>query len=78
MAYKGDEKMSLGENIRARLDEKNAKQADLAAYCAVSHVMITKIIHGLKMPSIPLLVRIAEYFGCTVDELLGRDERRGN
>ena len=69
--------MSLGNNIQSRLKAKNATQTELAKFCAVDQSMITKIIYGLKMPSIPLLVRIAEYFGCTVDELLGRDERKG-
>ncbi len=61
--------MSIGENVKKRLAEKNATQTELAQFCAVSPVMITKIIYG-KMPSVQLLARMAEFFGCTTDELL--------
>ena len=61
--------MSIGENIKKRLESKNATQTELANFCAVSQVMISKIIYG-KMPSVQLLARIAEFFGCTTDELI--------
>ena len=62
--------MSLGTNLRENLEHKNATQAELAEYCAVSQCMISKIARDIMTPSVPLLVRIASFFGCSVDELL--------
>ena len=74
MADKGDEKkMSLGKNLKRKLNGMNATQKDLAEFCCVSQVMVSKTITGIITPSVPLLVRMAEFCGCTVDELV-KDE----
>lgn len=64
--------MSIGENVNKRLKASGKTQTELAKYCAVGQPAISKIIYG-KMPSVPLLTRIAEFLGCSVDDLLCND-----
>ena len=72
--------MSISENhIAANLYEKvckqKIKQSDLAAAVGCSEAMITKIITRDKIPSLKILIGIANFFSCGVDELLeGEDE----
>ena len=69
--FKGvEKKMSIGENIRAKLKEKKTTAVELAKYCSVSQPTISQIMKGIKTPSIGLTVCIADFFGCTVDELV--------
>lgn len=65
-----EKKMSIGENIRAKLKEKKTTAVELAKYCSVSQPTISQIMKGIKTPSIGLTVCIADFFGCTVDELI--------
>ena len=65
-----EKKMSLAKNIETMLESKGATQGELAEYCCVTQTMISKIMHGIRVPSIALTVRMADFFGCTVDELV--------
>mgnify|MGYP002515604610 CR=1 FL=1 len=60
----------MNEKIKTLLDEKGISQADLAENVGVSQAMISYIIKGFKMPSVPLLNRIAVYLGVTMDDLI--------
>ncbi len=62
--------MSIGSNIKRMLEEKHITQCEFAEACGITQGMVTAIINGRKVPGIALAKCIAEYFGCTVDELI--------
>ena len=64
--------MTLGENIRNKRLEYDIEQQELAKRVGVTKAMMCSIETGVKIPSVAVLVRIADTLHCSVDELLGR------
>ena len=62
--------MSIGRNITILLYDKNIKQQDLAREVGVSPQMMSRIIKGEKVPSLPKLVAIAKTLEVRLDELI--------
>ena len=61
----------IGENIRRFRREKNLTQEEVAAHLGVSFQSVSKWERNEGYPDITLLPAIANYFGVTVDDLLG-------
>ena len=61
---------NIAQNVYEKVCKQRVKQVDLAAAVGCSEGMITKIITGDKIPSLKVVVGIAEHLGCSVDELL--------
>lgn len=62
--------------LREKLDKLSGKKGgrkSLAKAVGVSPQSISNIISGTHRPKLPLLVAIADYYGVTVDWLLGRE-----
>jgi len=63
----------MGERLDNRVREKRLAlgmtQGDLAATVGVSRQSINSIERERYIPSLPLALRFARVFGCTVDEL---------
>lgn len=66
-------KLKLDETILRCRREKNLTQEELASALGVSPQSISNWEHG-GYPDIELLPSIANYFGITVDELIGNDK----
>ena len=62
----------FGERLRAILKERNISQAQLIEDLQISSAIPYKWLNGIYSPSITSLIRLAEYFECTVDYLIGR------
>lgn len=62
----------IGENIKNKRLEYDIEQQDLAKRVGVTKAMMCSIETGVKIPSVAVLVRIADILHCSVDELLGR------
>lgn len=62
----------IGENIKNKRLEYDIKQQELAKRVGVTKAMMCSIETGVKIPSVAVLVRIADTLHCSVDELLGR------
>ena len=60
------------ERLSSLLKEKNVTQAKLIAELPVSSAVPYKWLSGINTPSTESLIRLAEYFECTVDYLIGR------
>lgn len=69
-------RMTLGENIRRYRKEKGITQEELAAFFDVSFQSISKWERGECYPDITMLPGLANFFGVTVDALLGMGDLR--
>ncbi len=66
----------LGQVIRQLRQERGIKQEELGCAVGVTKQSVSNWENENIMPSIDLLVRLADYFGVSTDFLLGRTERR--
>lgn len=63
--------MNFSENLSGLRKEKGIKQEALANDMKVSRQTVSKWENGTAMPDLKKLTALAEYFGITMDELLG-------
>ena len=64
--------MNLGENIYKFRTQKNLSQGDLANALDVSRQSVSKWENGAAVPELDKLIKMADLFGITLDELAGR------
>ena len=64
--------MNIGTMIFTLRKEKNITQEQLAAELGVTAAAVSKWENGYTLPDIMMLCALADYFGITTDELLGR------
>lgn len=64
--------MTLGENIRRKRLEYDMEQQELAKRVGVTKTAISQCELGLRMPSVAVLIGIADALHCSIDELVGR------
>lgn len=67
-------KLVIGENIRRLRRERDLTQEEVAAHLGISFQSISKWERGDGYPDITILPSLANYFGITVDELIGMEE----
>ena len=63
--------ISLQENIRAARRERKLTQEQLAEAMGVTVGAVSKWESGASVPELTMLAGLADYFGCSVDALLG-------
>lgn len=68
-------KLNIGNTIKYLRKEKNITQEELADVFGVSYQSISRWENGACYPDMELLPIISDFFGVTVDKLLGVDER---
>lgn len=66
----------LGQMIRRLRTERGLKQEELGKAVCASKQSVSNWENENIMPSVEILVRLAEIFGVTTDYLLGRDGSR--
>lgn len=66
--------MNICKNLKSIREQKHITQADFAKEIGISQQMISYIEKGLKEPSTIILVRMADYLNCSLDELIGRKD----
>lgn len=66
----------IGENIRNLRMEKEIKQTTLALELNIGRQSVSAYERGVTLPDIYQLIRIADYFDVTLDELTGRRKLR--
>ncbi len=64
--------MTIGENIKRKRLEYDIEQRELASRIGVTAGLISRIERDLQLPSVSVLVLIADTLHCSTDELLGR------
>ena len=66
--------LSIGETIRRLRRQKDLTQEEVAAHLGVSFQSVSKWERGDGYPDITMLPALSNYFGVSVDELLGTSE----
>lgn len=65
--------MTFGERLRELRESRGLRQSDIADAIGISSVMIVNYEKGVKSPQIEKLKLLADFFGVTVDYLLGNE-----
>ena len=66
---------SLNENIRALRTARGMNQVEFAKALGVSKQCVSNWENDNVMPSVDMLVKIADFFKVTIDYIVGRNER---
>lgn len=66
-------RMISGERLYLLRSREGYTQAFLAEELGVEHTRISYIENETRGTGIPMLIKLADYFGVTTDYLLGRD-----
>ena len=64
----------IAERLTELRNEKGATQEEVAEACGLPRVTLARYENGTRKPISKNLSRLAEYYGKTVDYLLGRDD----
>lgn len=64
--------MPLGENLKTVREERGITQEKLAEELNINRVNLAYFENGTKIPSVAVLVKIADVLDCSIDGLLGR------
>ena len=64
--------IKFAENLQFLMKETNINQVKLSKEIRISQSAISAWLLGKKEPSITSLWLLADFFNCTVDELIGR------
>ncbi|MDA8065678.1 MAG: helix-turn-helix transcriptional regulator [Thermaerobacter sp.] len=67
--------MDLPERLRHLRRSKKVSQEQLAAAVEVARSNISGYEHGDVRPSYEILIRLADFFGVSLDYLVGRTDR---
>lgn len=65
----------IGKELKYHREANGYTQSDLAKATGISQQKISYIESGKHSPSIDLCIKLADFYGITVDELVGRDLR---
>ena len=62
------------DNLRVLREAKNFTQVKVSMDIGVSQELVSQWELGKSMPNPPALIKLADYFNCSVDFLLGRTD----
>lgn len=65
--------MNYGEEIKQHRIKNNLSLLDLEKATGISNQNLSRWERGKALPSIDFCVKLADFYGITVDELIGRD-----
>lgn len=64
----------MSSRLIERRENRGLKNSQVALYLDISSAHVSDIESGKRKPSLELLVRLADYYHCTTDYLLGRTD----
>ena len=70
-------KEKTAELIKSKCRQLDMSVKDIAKACCVSDQAVYHWFRGRKLPSLDTFALLANYYGCTIDELLVVDEIGG-
>ncbi len=64
--------MNYGEALKYQREEAGLSQLELSAKTGISHQNISRWENGKVLPNIDFCVKLANFYGISLDELIGR------
>lgn len=64
--------INYGEELKAQREMARLSMVELAKQIGTSHQNISRWESGKVLPNIDFCVKLADFYGITVDELIGR------
>lgn len=61
----------IGTKLKMLRTERNVSQEEVASSCDISRVALTRYENSVRMPTLDIAVRLAAYYGLTIEELYG-------
>jgi transcriptional regulator with XRE-family HTH domain len=68
---------AIGERLRAHRTARRRKQTVVAGLAGITADYLYQIEHGMKLPTVPVLARLAEVLGVPVAELIAQGPAAG-
>ncbi len=68
----------FGTRLRELREEKGVSMVELARAIGVSDAAVCKWENGVAEPKLSYIIRLAEYFDCSVDYITGNDGEYGS
>ncbi len=65
--------INYGESLKYHREAAGLSQSELSKKTGISHQNINRWESGFVLPNIDFCVKLADFYGITVDELIGRD-----
>lgn len=69
--------LKYGEEIKFQRTKRNLTLLQVEKDTGISNSNLSRWENGIVIPSIDFCVVLADYYGITVDELIGRDNKNG-
>ena len=69
---------NYGKEFKYQRESSGYSQRDLAKLTGIKQQNISRWENNQAIPSIENCEILADFYGITLDELVGRDERKGN
>ena len=69
--------MKFNVILALMLEKYDMSKDEFAKRINVSNTAVTYWLQGMKIPSVAVLIAIANVFNCSLDELVGRNIRKG-
>lgn len=73
-----DNKIRISNRLKELRNSKNLSQEELGKIIGITTSMIGMYETGARNPSYEILTKLADYFNCTTDYLLGRSSGPNN
>ncbi len=68
-----DNLSKLSETLDSLMFDRELTVTKLAQETGIEKAYLSRYLHGVMTPSVAILVKLADYFNCTTDFLLGRE-----
>lgn len=65
----------IGYKVKKLMKQTGTTQSQLAQAIGRDQTAISRIVNGVRCPSLELLIEIADYFDVSTDFLLGRERK---
>ena len=64
---------AFAKRLKKLRSQKNISRRTLSELCGFSSSLIAKYENGKKIPTMASLIELADFFGCSIDYLVGRE-----
>ncbi|MCI6844814.1 MAG: helix-turn-helix transcriptional regulator [Coriobacteriaceae bacterium] len=67
----------LATNLRVQRAKKRVRQQDVADAVSIDQAALSQYENGTRVPNVETVVKLADYYGISLDTLAGRTKATG-